>query len=80
MGSNFWPLGRNNPTFTLETVMVPVFGTETGMPFPRFGQALKEGVTKEGFVADVEEATVGLVGKISEREYTSWTIVVGTMP
>jgi len=35
---------------------------------------------EDSFVADVEEANVGLVGKISEREYTSWRAVAGTMP
>ena len=79
-GSNYWPLGRDNPPFTLETVMVPVFGPEARIPFPHFGQSLAEGVTKEGFVSDVEEAAVGLVGKISEREYTSRRVMAGIMP
>ena len=59
---------------------VPIFGPEAGIPFPRFGRSLREGVTEDSFVADVEEATVGLVGKISEREYTSRRAVAGTMP
>ena len=37
-------------------------------------------MTEDSFVADVEEAIVGLVGKISECEYTSWRAVAGTMP
>ena len=59
---------------------VPVFGSEARIPFSRFGQSLGEGVTEDSFVSEVEEATVGLVGKISEREYMSWMVVVGTMP
>ena len=35
---------------------------------------------EDSFVADVEEATIGLVGKIFEREYTSRRAVAGTMP
>ena len=34
---------------------------------------------EDGFVSEVEEATIGLVGKISEREYTSRRAVAGTM-
>jgi len=41
---------------------------------------LGEGVTEDGFVSEVEEAAIGLVGKISEREYTSRIAVAGTMP
>ena len=37
-------------------------------------------MTEDSFVADVEEATVGLVGKISEHEYTSRRAMAGTMP
>jgi len=37
-------------------------------------------VTEDSFVSEVEEAAVGLVGKISEREYTSRMAVAGTMP
>ena len=80
MASNYWPLGRDNPAFRLEKVKVPVFGPEAGIPFPRFGQSLGEGVTEDSFVSEVEEAAVGLVGKISEREYTSRMAVAGTMP
>jgi hypothetical protein len=80
MGSNYWPLGRDNPAFRLEIVKLPVFRPKAGVPFPRFGQSLAEGVTKEGFVSDVEEATVGLVGKVSERKYTSQRLAAGTMP
>ena len=74
------PLGKDNPAFWLEQVKVPIFGPEAGIPFPRFGQSLGEGVTKDSFISEVEEATVGLVGKISEREYTSRMAVAGTMP
>jgi len=80
MASNYWPLGKNNPAFQLEQVKVPVFGPEAGIPFPRFGQPLWEGVTEDGFVSEVEEAAIGLVGKISKREYTSRMAVAGTMP
>ena len=59
---------------------VPVFGPETGIPFPRFGRSLGEGVTEDSLVSKVEEATIGLVGRISEREYTSRRAVSGTMP
>ena len=59
---------------------VPVFGPEAGIPFPRFGQSLGEGVTEDSFVSEVEEAAVGLVGRIFEREYTSRRAVAGTMP
>ena len=34
---------------------------------------------EDSFVANVEEATVGLVGKISDREYTSRRAMAGTM-
>ena len=37
-------------------------------------------MTEDGFVSKVEEAAIGLVGKISEREYTSRMAVAGTMP
>ena len=37
-------------------------------------------MTEDNFVYEVEEAAVGLVGKISEREYTSRMAVAGTMP
>ena len=37
-------------------------------------------MTEDSFVSEVEEATVGLVGKISEREYMSRMAVAGTMP
>ena len=37
-------------------------------------------MTEDSFVADVEEATVRLVGKIFEREYTSRRAMAGTMP
>ena len=80
MASNYWPLGKNNPAFQLEQVKVPVFGPEAGIPFPRFGQPLWEGVTEDGFVSEVEEAAIGLVGKISEHEYMSRMAVAGTMP
>ena len=80
MASNYWPLSKDNPPFQLETVPVPIFGPEAGIPFPRLGQSLGEGVTEDSFVSEVEEATIGLVGKISEREYTSWRAVAGTMP
>ena len=80
MASNYWPLGKNNLAFRLEQVKVPVFGPEAGIPFPRFGQSLGEGVMEDSFVSEVEEATVCLVGRISEREYTSRRAVVGTMP
>ena len=80
MASNYWPLGKNNPAFQLEQVKVPVFRPEAGIPFPCFGQSLGEGVTEDGFISEVEEAAIGLVGKISEREYTSRMAVAGTMP
>ena len=35
---------------------------------------------EDSFVFEVEEATVGLVGKISEHEYMSRRAVAGTMP
>ena len=35
---------------------------------------------EDSFVSEVEEATIGLVGKISKREYTSRRAVAGTMP
>ena len=35
---------------------------------------------EDSFVSEVEEAAVGLVGKISEHEYTSRRAMVGTMP
>ena len=59
---------------------VPVFGPEAKILFPRFGQSLGEGVTEDSFVSEVEEAAIGLVGKITEREYTSRRAVAGTMP
>ena len=37
MASNYWPLSKDNPSFQLEMVPVPVFGPEVGIPFPRFG-------------------------------------------
>ena len=37
MASNYWPLSKDNPPFQLETVLVPIFGLEAGIPFPRFG-------------------------------------------
>ena len=37
-------------------------------------------MTEDGFVSEVEEAAIGLVGKIFEREYTSRMAVAGTMP
>ena len=80
MASNYWPLGKDNPVFRLEKVKVPVFGPEAGIPFPCFGRSLGDGVTEDSFVADIEEATVGLVGKISEREYMSRRAMAGTMP
>ena len=80
MASNYWPLGKDNPAFWLEQVKVPIFGPEAGIPFPRFEQSLGEGVTEDSFISEVEEATIGLVGKISEREYTSRRAVAGTMP
>ena len=58
---------------------VPIFGLEAGIPFPRFGQSLGEGVTEDSFVFEVEEAAIGLVGKISEREYMSRMAVAGTI-
>jgi len=61
-------------------VKIPVFGPEAGIPFPRFGQSLGEGVTEDSFVSKVEEAAIGLVGKISEREYVSRRAVSGIMP
>jgi len=80
MASNYWPLSKDNLPFQLEEVAVPVFGPETGIPFPRFGRSLGEGVTEDSLVSEVEEATIGLVGRISEREYTSRRAVSGTMP
>ena len=59
---------------------VPIFGLEAGILFPCFGQSLGEGVMEDNFVSEVEEATIGLVGKISEREYTSRRAMAGTMP
>ena len=59
---------------------VLVFGPEAEILFPRFGRSLGEGVTEDSFVSEVEEAAVGLVGKISEHEYTSRMAVAGTMP
>ena len=73
-------MGKNNLAFRLEQVKVPVFGPEAGIPFPRFGQSLGEGVTEDGFVSEVEEAAIGLVGKISKHEYMSRMAVAGTMP
>jgi len=73
-------LGKNNLAFRLEQVKVPVFGPEAGILFPRFGRSLGEGVTEDGFVSEVEEAAIGLVGKIFEREYMSRRAVAGTMP
>ena len=80
MASNYWPLSKDNPPFQLEMVSVPVFGPEGGIPFPHFGRSLGEGVTEDSLVSEVEEAAIGLVGKISEREYTSRRAVSGTMP
>ena len=37
-------------------------------------------MTEDSFVSEVEEAAVGLVGKIFEREYTSRRAMAGTMP
>ena len=37
-------------------------------------------MTEDGFVSEVEEAAIGLVGKISEHEYTSRMAMAGTMP
>ena len=73
-------MGKNNPAFQLEQVKVPVFGPEAGILFPRFGQSLGEGVTEDSFISEVEEAAIGLVGKISEREYMSRRAVFGIMP
>ncbi|XP_066342308.1 uncharacterized protein [Miscanthus floridulus] len=53
---------------------------EAGILFPRFGQSLGEGVTDHSFISEVEEAAIGLVGKISEREYMSRRAVAGIMP
>ena len=36
-------------------------------------------MTEDSFISEVEEATVGLVGKISEHEYMSRSAVAGTM-
>ena len=80
MASDYWPLKGDNPPFRLEMVKIPVFGPEAGIPFPRFGQSLGEGVTEDIFVSEVEEAAIGLVGKISEREYMSQRAVSGIMP
>jgi len=80
MASNYWPLGKNNLAFRLEQVKVLVFRPEARIPFPHFGRSLGEGVMEDGFVSEVEEAAIGLVGKISEHEYTSRRAVVGTMP
>ena len=80
MASNYWPLSKDNPPFQLEMVSVPVFGPEGSILFPRFGRSLGEGVTEDSLVSEVEEAAIGLVGKISEREYTSRRAVSGTMP
>jgi len=80
MASDYWPLKGDNPPFRLEMVKIPVFGPEAGILFPRFGQSLGEGVTEDSFVSEVEEAAIGLVGKISEREYMSRRAVSGIMP
>ena len=37
MASDYWPLRRDNSSFRLETVAVPVFGPEAEIPFPCFG-------------------------------------------
>ena len=37
-------------------------------------------MTEDSFVSEVEEAAIGLVGKIFEREYTSQRAVADTMP
>ena len=37
-------------------------------------------MTEDGFVSKVEEAAIGLVGKIFEHEYTSRMAMAGTMP
>ena len=80
MPSDYWPLRRDNSSFRLETVAVPIFGPEAGIPFPCFGQSLGEGVTEDSFVSKVEEVAVGLVGRIFEREYMSRRAMAGTMP
>lgn len=32
--SNCWPLGKGQPSFTIEMVHVPVYGPIEGLPFP----------------------------------------------
>ena len=37
-------------------------------------------MTEDSFISEVEEAAIGLDGKISEREYVSWRAVSDIMP
>jgi hypothetical protein len=40
VASNYGPLGKRNPEFTIEMVNVPVYGLVEGVPCPRFDREL----------------------------------------
>jgi hypothetical protein len=40
VASNYGPLGKRNPEFTIEMVNVPIYVLVEGVPFPRFNHEL----------------------------------------
>jgi hypothetical protein len=67
VASNYGPLGKRNPEFTIKMVNVPVYGLVEGVPFPRFDHELQEGEDKKAFTAMVEEGARILLERSSTR-------------
>jgi tRNA C32,U32 (ribose-2'-O)-methylase TrmJ len=61
-------------------VQVPVFGPAEGISFPRFDRVLPAEQDCDAYVAEVEEATRGIAGAMSEKEYLARKSNAGTMP
>jgi hypothetical protein len=54
VASNCWPVGKGQPSFTIEMVNVPIYGPTDGVPFPRFEIELNKGEDPKEFTAIVE--------------------------
>jgi hypothetical protein len=57
-----------------------VYGPAEGIPFPRFERALPTEQDHDAYVAEVEEATRGIAGVMSDREYLAQKSELGAMP
>ena len=65
---------------TLEGVKLSVFGGEEGIWFSCFGLKREEDKNDAEIVAQVEAATIDILGDIPEHEYLARQAIGGTMP